>query len=52
MLVVSSGLIFSLMRSSMDFIMKYPVVECSSVFEVYGESDNEKMKYAYLEDQM
>jgi len=39
-----------MMSSSMEFIMKYPTVECSSVYDVYGESANDKMKYAYLED--
>ena len=48
-LILSMIVIYTLKKQSMVMIMKYPLMDCESVFKVYGTDMEDKMKYAAFE---
>ena len=42
-------MIFSLKKHEFELKRKFPKVDCESVFEIYGNSTEKKMTYAYFE---
>ena len=51
-LAISMLSIYLLKKETMRMTMKYPAVDCSSVYKVYGTTYEEKMTYAAFEESM
>jgi len=44
-------LIYSMKKMTLQNMMKYQTVDCNSIYDVYGSSESDKIKYAYTEYQ-